>query len=304
MFWAFLTTVLFSISAVTGNRTAKILGGTEANFWRLLFALLLLGTYSHLWGVGLAGSAFPVFFLSGCIGFGGDVALFQTLPRLGSRLSILLVQCLAAPIAAVTEWLWLGTTLTPLQIMGAVTILVGVAIALAPSEHLKLSRQELVPGIFFGVLAALGQGGGAVISRKANAVAQQAGEHINGINAAYQRIIGGVIVAGLFLLAVKVHARRQGRADSCVAPAGRREQWRRAWPWVLLNGLVGPALGVSCFQWALMSKSTGIVLPIVAITPLVIIPFAQRMEGERPSARSVLGGLVAVAGAVVLAVSR
>ena len=54
MFWAFLTTVLFSISAVTGNRTAKILGGTEANFWRLLFALLLLGTYSHLWGERLA----------------------------------------------------------------------------------------------------------------------------------------------------------------------------------------------------------------------------------------------------------
>ncbi len=304
MFWAFLTTVLFSISAVTGNRTAKLLGGTEANFWRLLFATLLLGTYSHLWGVGLAGTAFPIFLLSGCIGFGGDVALFQTLPRLGSRLSILLVQCLAAPIAAMTEWLWLDTTLTPLQIMGAATILVGVAIALAPSEHLNLSRKELVPGIFFGVLAALGQGGGAVISRKANAVAQLAGEPINGINAAYQRIIGGVIVAGLFLLAVKIHARRPGAPDLCAAPAQRREKWRRAWPWVLLNGLVGPALGVSCFQWALMSTSTGIVLPIVAITPLVIIPFAQRMEGERPSARSVLGGLVAVVGAVTLAVSR
>ena len=304
MLWAFLTTVLFSISAVTGNRTAKLLGGTEANFWRLFFALLLLGTYSHLFGVGLAGSAFPVFFLSGCIGFGGDVALFQTLPRLGSRLSIMLVQCLAAPIAAVTEWLWLGTTLTTLQILGGVTILAGVAIALAPSEHLNLSRKEFMPGIFFGVLAALGQGGGAVISRKANAIAQLAGENINGINAAYQRIIGGVIVAGLFLLAVKLHAIKQTNGDETVPSASRGERWRRAWPWVLLNGLVGPALGVSCFQWALMSTSTGIVLPIVAITPLVIIPFAHRMEGERPSVRSVLGGVVAVVGAVILAVSH
>ena len=304
MIWAFLTTVLFSISAVTGNRTAKLLGGTEANFWRLLFATLLLGTYSHLFGVGLAGTAFPVFLLSGCIGFGGDVALFQTLPRLGSRLSILLVQCLAAPIAAVTEWLWLDTTLTTLQILGGATILAGVAIALAPSEHLKLSPKEFVPGIFFGVLAALGQGGGAVISRKANAVAQQAGEHINGINAAYQRIIGGVIVAGLFLIAVKLHALKRAKGDEPAPQSSRGEKWRRAWPWVMLNGLVGPALGVSCFQWALMSTSTGIVLPIVAITPLVIIPFAHRMEGERPSVRSVLGGVVAVIGAVILAVSR
>ncbi len=304
MIWAFLTTVLFSISAVTGTRTAKLLGGTEANFWRLLFATLLLGTYSHLWGVGLAGTAFPVFLLSGCIGFGGDVALFQTLPRLGSRLSILLVQCLAAPVAAVTEWLWLGTTLTTLQIFGGATILVGVAIALAPGEHLKLSPRQFVPGVFFGVLAALGQGGGAVISRKANAIAQLAGEHLDGINAAYQRIIGGVIVAGLFLLAVKVHAIKQTKGDDSLPPSTRGERWRRAWPWVLLNGLVGPALGVSCFQSALMSTSTGIVLPIVAITPLVIIPFAHQMEGERPSARSVLGGVVAVVGAVILAVSR
>ncbi len=304
MFWAFLTTVLFSISAVTGNRTAKILGGTEANFWRLLFATLLLGMYSHLFGVGLSGTAFPIFFLSGCIGFGGDVALFQTLPRLGSRLSILLVQCLAAPIAALTEWLWLGTTLTPLQILGGLTILAGVAIALAPSEHLKLSAKDFVPGIFFGVLAALGQGGGAVISRKANAIAQLAGEPLNGINAAYQRIIGGVIVAGLFLVAVKLRTLSKVNPLETIPAPSRADKWRRAWPWVMLNGLAGPALGVSCFQWALMSTSAGLVLPIVAITPLIIIPFAQRMEGEQPSRRSVLGGLVAVVGAVTLAVSR
>ncbi len=36
MFAAFITTILFSISAVCGNRAAKLLGGTEANFWRLV----------------------------------------------------------------------------------------------------------------------------------------------------------------------------------------------------------------------------------------------------------------------------
>jgi hypothetical protein len=33
--------------------------------------------------------------------------------------------------------------------------------------------------------------------------------------------------------------------------------------------LTGPTLGVTCFQWALATTPSGIVLPIVALTPLV-----------------------------------
>jgi drug/metabolite transporter (DMT)-like permease len=42
------------------------------------------------------------------------------------------------------------------------------------------------------------------------------------------------------------------------------------------------------------------VLPIVALTPLVIIPFSYHLEGERPSRRSLLGGALAVCGAAGL----
>jgi drug/metabolite transporter (DMT)-like permease len=45
---------------------------------------------------------------------------------------------------------------------------------------------------------------------------------------------------------------------------------------------------------ALKTTPTGVVLPIVAITPLVIIPFSYHLEGERPTVRSLAGGAVAV----------
>jgi len=54
------------------------------------------------------------------------------------------------------------------------------------------------------------------------------------------------------------------------------------------------------FQWALQLKGTGVVLPIVALTPLVIIPFSTVIEGERPGLRSLVGGGIAVAGVVAL----
>src|SRR5882762_11198721 len=127
MLGAFLATVLFSISAICGNRASKLLGGTEANFWRLAFAALLLGLYAHSLGSGLLGSAFFIFFISGCIGFGaGDLALFQALPRIGSRLSVMLVLCLSSPMGAALEWWWMKTGLTGPQITSGFITLLGV----------------------------------------------------------------------------------------------------------------------------------------------------------------------------------
>src|SRR5580765_6051440 len=167
MLGAFLATILFSISAISGNRASRLLGGTEANFWRLLVATLLLGIFAHLFGVGFAGASFKTFFISGCIGFGiGDLALFQALPRIGSRLSVMLVLCLSSPLAAGLEWIWMRTALSGPEIWSAVVVLIGVAVALAPSEHLDATRPVLWTGVTFGLLAAICQALGAVLSRQ------------------------------------------------------------------------------------------------------------------------------------------
>jgi drug/metabolite transporter (DMT)-like permease len=42
------------------------------------------------------------------------------------------------------------------------------------------------------------------------------------------------------------------------------------------------------------------VLPIVALTPIVVIPLARILERERPRKRSLLGGAIAVTGAIAL----
>jgi drug/metabolite transporter (DMT)-like permease len=293
---AFLTTILFSISAVCGQRTSKMLGGTEANFWRLCFAALLLAAWAHLAGAGVSGRGFWIFFVSGCIGFGfGDAALFQALPRIGSRLSVLMVLCLSSPVAALIEWLWLGTTLSWREIGCGILVLLGVAVALAPGRHIDRAN-HFGAGLAFGLIAAVCQALGAVLSRKAFAVAQHAGENIDGITAAYQRILGGVLLTALLLWIIK--------SRNAPLPGNARERWRKAWAWVLLNGLSGPALGVSCYQWALKIAPTGVVLPIVAMTPIVIIPFSRYVEGERATLRSLIGGSVAVLGAVLLALAR
>ena len=111
MLGAFLATICFSVSVVCGHRSSKLIGGTEANLWRLVLAAFCLALWAHFFGQGLSGEAFPLFLLSGAMGAGvGDVAFFQALPRLGSRLTLLMVQCLMAPFAAFIEWFWHNET--------------------------------------------------------------------------------------------------------------------------------------------------------------------------------------------------
>ena len=302
MLAAFLTTILFSISIVCGHRTARLIGGVEANFWRLAVGGLFLGLWAYSWGKGAGGAAFHIFFLSGIIGIGvGDAGLFQALPRLGSRLSVLFLQCLTAPIAALAEWLWLGTTLGPFQIICIVVILAGVAVAMTPGEHLNLSRRQLVTGIAFSVLAATGNALGAVLSRRAYDIVRENHQSLDGGTAAFQRILGGLLVSGiLLLLAKRAFVRIPESAGDAVNTTSLREKWRRIWPWVAMNSLAGQTLGVSCMQWALETTPTGIVMSIIALTPVVVIPFAWAFEGEKFSARSLIGGAIAVAGVVGL----
>ncbi|NBR86233.1 MAG: EamA family transporter [Proteobacteria bacterium] len=306
MLGAILATILFAFSAVSGARVAKLMGGTEANFWRLSLATLFLAALAHGFGAGLAGDGFYIFILSGCIGFGlGDVSLFQAYPRLGSRLTILIVHCLAAPFAGLVEWLWLGTTLTAVQVACGGVILTGVAIALAPEHESHEARRQFGIGIFFAVLGAIGQGGGVVLSRKAYELCRLADQPMDGLTAAYQRILGGVIISGLALLVVK----RQflfARAEATASPGdlSTAEKWRTSGKWLFFNALAGPTLGVSCYQWALKTTPSAVVLPIVALSPLVVMPFARWLEHERPSPRSTLGAVIAVAGAVGLALAK
>ena len=306
VFAALLCTVLFSISITCGHRSAQLIGGTEANFWRLTFAALVLGAWSFAVGIGLGGAAFELFVLSGVVGIGiGDVAFFQTLPRLGSRLTSLLSGCLSAPVAALVEWLWLGTTLSLPQILWGLLTVGGVGLALMPGQHVHRSRRDLLVGTLFAVLAAVCNALGGVLSRRAYEVAQAYGDHLDGGNAAFQRVLGGLLVGGLCLLIVKRHAfKLQARAPRELIVAASKKKWRGVWPWILVNGFAGQTLGVSCMQWALETTPAGIVFAILAITPITIIPLARILEDERPTARSLAGGAIAVGGVIALALSR
>jgi drug/metabolite transporter (DMT)-like permease len=290
MFAAFITTFMFALSAVCATRSTQQLGATRANFFRLTLATLFLGLWAYTWGQGTRSSAFAWFLFSGFIGFGlGDLVLFHAYKHIGSRLTVLLVHSLTAPFAGILEWMWLGTILTIPQIISGIVILTGISLALY-SDKQDQTRPKAI-GIFYGVLAGIGQAVGAVISRKAFKIAADSGEMIDGVTAAYQRILGGLAVAAVWMLLTYWYR-------SKTTP---KAPFSKSWMWILGNALTGPALGVAFYQTALKSTPAGVVLPIVAIAPLVVIPFSHFMEKEPLGRKALAGFILAVAGAIALA---
>ena len=306
MFAALLAALLFAVSAICGYRSSRQIGGVEANFWRICAAIFFLALWAHLFGSGLAGAALPYFVVSGFFGIGlGDTGYFQALPRLGSRRAALLTQCFIPPFAILIEWLWLGTTLTVVELFCIAVILTGVALALAPGDHAKIPSRQLGIGVAFTLFAALCSAFGAVFSRKAYFIAHAAGEHPDPGTTGYQRVLGGLLIPGIILLAAKwrsAHAHGGVLEEKTFQVS--REKWRRIWPWILGNSLAGQMLGVTCVQWALDRTPTGIVMTITAMTPVILLPMTRIVEGEKIGIRSLAGALVAVTGVIGLAFWR
>ena len=291
---AVLTAFLFALSAIFGGRSARIFGSLTANMGRVVVALTLLGIWSFTFGKGVSGVGLQWLIFSGCIGFGfGDMALFGALPRIGPRLSLLLTQCLAGPVAGLAEWLWLGQKISLREASCGIFILIGVAVALLPNGKTPPPR-FFWSGVGFGILSAIGQGLGAVISRKANVLNVASHTVIDGGTAAFQRMLGGFLVTAVFILVVNRQRSLQFNATPLKKlPVGSQ--------YILLNGLAGPCVGVGFYQYALSTTPSAIVLAIVATSPVIVMLLQFSIGEEKPSALSISGALIAVGGAVALA---
>lgn len=306
---AIITTLLWSYCLLPARQSIAQIGENAANFWRLLLAVVVTGAIAQWGGLRFGNEVFGWFFVSGIVGFGfGDLGTFFALPRIGSRLTLLMAQCGAAPLAGLAEWLWLGTRIHIFQILAITVILFGTTLALFPEQEKEHAAQrKYTSGILFGLLAALGQSMGAVFSRKAFSVldagtslmqSERVGDYILlGTTAGYERLLGGILIVGSFWLISRYHAPWQTPPQE----DRRNDSFIQKTKNVFLHAATGPILGIICFQWALATTPSAIVQPIVAMTPLVVMPMTYYLEGDRPTPRAISGTVTAVAGVILLA---
>jgi len=159
------------------------------------------------------------------------------------------------------------------QSIAGLIILTGIAVALAPGNHAHLEKKHLFSGTIFGVLAAIGQGGGAVLSLKAFQLADPRWPK--------HRLRHG----GVFNAFWRYRCRGRFTSSGCAARQADGDQsveWRKAWPWVMVNTLGCPVLGVACYQWALATTRAASCCHRRHVA-LAVIPFAWRSRATAPA---------------------
>lgn len=291
MLAALLTALCWTASSIASARSAALLGGMVANRARLALASCLLALALLVVGYGRWTPEAWWFVLSGAIGLGlGDIALFLAYERLGARLPALLTHCFGAPLGACIEWWWLGNGLHTPEIVGIGLILLGITLALLRRDGPQGLRLDLA-GVGLGLLSAAGLATSAVVSRQGYAAAISAGTPLPWLDAALLRNLGG-LAAMLAIIPLWAWLRPE---------APRTRPWRTAAPWLVMTAIVGPGVGVACLQWALSTTKAGVVQAIVALIPVLVIPLAWWIDGDRPTVRAVIGGIVAVGGVAVMA---
>ena len=312
---AALSAVFSGITPVVASRAIKLIGFVRANLIRLSFAVVLLGVWAVAFGPGLGGQT-ELFVIAGAIGFGiGGLSLLAALPRLGAPLASLVEETVAAPVAAIVAWVWYSDKLTNNQILFCAVILAGVVIGLAPYVRTTMQKGVALKGVALGValalLAATAQGISFAGTRKgilAMMVAHKQGHGIapDVITVAFERLLGGLAVAiVVFLVARFVWQRKWGfsAADGSTKSVLSSEGGKlttRPFFWGSLNSLFGPILAVTSTVWAQQTMNAGQVQSIVAMAPLISVPFAFWLEGHKPPRLWYLGAAVAIVGLVLV----
>ena len=272
--------------AAAGRR----MGSAVLNRLRITVAAVLLGTAllvmrGSLWPTWATSTQVGLLALSGLIGFVfGDTYYFRSLVILGPGRAALLAS-LAPLFTVLLAWPVLGEIPGPLALLGMALTLSGIFWVLwergrRESVHVEGSAAM---GVVAGVLAAIGQAGGYVIS----GLALRTG--LDPLSATVVRIAAAVI--GVWALALA----QGGAARSFEALRDRRGTL------FMVGGAVsGPFLGVTLSLTALKFIEAGVAASITAIYPLLTLLLASRFHGERLTPRVLGGTCVAVAGVVVL----
>ncbi|MEL6440476.1 MAG: DMT family transporter [Cyanobacteria bacterium J06621_8] len=277
--------LLWAISSVIYSRLGLKISPLQLNFYKGLVAIALITITILIQGgvpTNLTAATFGWLFLSGVIGIGlGDTAYFAALNTLGPRRT-LLMETASPPMGALLALIFIGEALATSAWCGILITILGIAWVISernPLDRLGLSRK----GITWGILAAIAQATGAVISRFALTQSD-----ISPLASTFIRLVGGtVIVLALILL-----------------PTARQAtgKWRLSWRGlgiIAIASFGSTYLGIWLQQTSLKFAPTGIAQTLLATSPLFILPLVA-LQGEKISLRAILGVGVALAGIALM----
>jgi drug/metabolite transporter (DMT)-like permease len=287
-FSALLTACFWVISGIFFEKAGRRTSSLAVAYLRMIFAFILISLL--LWvtrGKPLPTDATPSAWfwlsLSGLVGFVfGDIFLFEAYVRIGARISLLLMS-FSPVMTGLLSFFIFGEVLQPLAILGIVLTLAGIAVVvLTRGEHNDLKLRHDPYGVFCGVMGAIGQSVGTILSK-------QGMGNYDAFAATQIRIIASILGFTVFFIIGK-HWQKlvtlvKDTHASLMTAAG---------------AVFGTTLGVGFSLLAIQHTQAAVAAAIMSIMPVLVIPVNWVVLKERIKWIEVLGALITVLGVILL----
>ncbi|SMF26155.1 DMT family transporter [Pseudobacteriovorax antillogorgiicola] len=285
-----LSAMIWAVSMTFFTAYSKQLRPDQLNLFKHVIASLFLCL-----GVLIINPPWPeapevylAFFLSGFVGLTlGDTALFAALSRLGAQ-NTSVSQCAVPPLTAILAFTFLQESLTFWEMLGMAITVIAVFLILShrsSRSHFTLSKRQLVEGLFFAGVAALGQSSAVVIIR----------HYLQGTDV----ILGTTlrILPSLLILLAVTGYKGQLRSLLRFLKANPRGA-------ITLSGVsfMGTFLGLLLMSLGAKYAKAGISSALTSTFPIWIIPVSAVVLKEPVSLRKTVWTVVAVAGIGVMLV--
>ncbi|SCZ77889.1 DMT family transporter [Acidaminobacter hydrogenoformans] len=291
---AFATAICWTLTGISFEQAGKRVGSFAVNLLRLIIALAMMTVFNFITrGTLIPMDATPTTWLwlsiSGLIGFVlGDLFLFQSYLLIGVRVAMVIMA--SSPIfAALLGFMLFGEKLTLLSFAGMLITIFGIALVVflrsggrEDKDTTKLTELPL-KGLLYAFIGAFGQATGLILSKLGM------GPDFSPLAATQIRLIAG-LAGFLVLYAI---GNRWSEAKVALKNPG-------AMGFITMGAFFGPFMGVSFSLIAVQATKAAIASTIMALLPVMIIPFSVWLYKERVTFREVIGAVMTVAGVAVM----
>jgi len=278
--------LLWAVSSVVYGHLGLKIPPLQLNLYKGIIAIafiVLTLTIQQATLTDISWYTIGLLFLSGIVGIGlGDTAYFAALNSLGARRTLLL-ETSSPPMGAFLALVFLGEQLKPISWCGILLTIIGIAWVISernPIDKISISRQ----GIIWGILAAIAQAIGSVISRYA--LIQS---NISPLESTLIRLVGGTTIVIVLLLISRTRKQSPTKIKLSLHSL-----------FIIAIAAMGSTyLGIWLQQTSLKFAPTGIAQTFLATSPLFILPIVA-FQGEKITWRAILGVAISLAGIALM----
>jgi drug/metabolite transporter (DMT)-like permease len=285
-FLALMTAIFWAFAVILFKKSGETVHPVALNMFKNFLALILLVPTIYLFGESFSGTfstnEILLLMVSGALGIGiADTLFFKSLNLLGAGLSAI-VDCLYSPSIIILAFLWLGETLTALQIFGLVMIISAVLTISKADNSNGVGGRNLLLGILWGVLAMVTMAVGIVMIKPLLTVSPL-------MLLTEIRLVGGIIVLGIVLL---FHPARK----KIVMPTLNR----RSIIYLFSGSFLGAYMAMILWLAGMKFTKASIAAALNQTSNIFIFIFAALFLKEPITPRRVVGIVIGVTGAFIV----